>query len=34
MTKTHCEAIANDGALISGKKKLAQAMKDAKKPSM
>jgi hypothetical protein len=32
MTQTYCKAFADDGALISRNKKLAQAMKDAKKP--
>jgi hypothetical protein len=31
MTKTHCKAFADDGALITRNKKLAQAMKDAQK---
>jgi hypothetical protein len=31
MAKTHCKAFADDAALISRKKKLAQAMKDAQK---
>jgi hypothetical protein len=31
MTKTHCQAFADDGALISRNTKLAQAMKDAQK---
>jgi hypothetical protein len=31
MTKTHCKAFADDGALISRNKKLAEAMKDAQK---
>jgi hypothetical protein len=31
MTKTHCRAFADDAALISRNKKLAQAMKDAQK---
>jgi hypothetical protein len=31
MTKTQCKAFADDGALITQNKKLAQAMKDAQK---
>jgi hypothetical protein len=31
MTKTHCKAFADYGALISSNKKLAEARKDAQK---